>query len=511
MPLSSLNNERIVRNTMFLYFRMLLVMAVSLYTSRIVLKALGIVDYGLYNVVSSVIIVFSYVNNSMATATSRFLTFELGKHDLGKMRLVFANSFSIHTWLALIVFLLGEFVGIYMINNILNIPTDRLIACHAIYQFVIISAVFTITQVPFNSLIVSYERMNIYAYVGIFDALSKCLIAYLLLVLPWDKLIVYSVLQLVGVLVIYLFYWRYCKLKFPQIFCITTHVDKKIIKEMFGFTTWSLLGSSANMFRNTGVNILINIFFGSVVNAANGIAYQVNAAVANFTNSFTMAMNPQIIKTYATGDYERNKTLILRGAKFSFFLLLILCYPIIFEVDFLLSLWLSEYPPYTTILTKLVLILSLVEIFNQSVGCAIQATGRIKQYQLTISGMILLVFPISYEVFYMGYPPYAALGVSILISILALIARLYFIKILLNISPLEYLKSVIIRCFFVAVLSFIIPYFIHCTMDVGFTRLGLVVLAEVLSSSFIIYFLGMNQTERNFINRAVLTLICKIK
>ncbi len=474
-------------------------MAVALFTSRIVLQALGAEDYGLNNVVAGVIVVFSTINNSMATSTSRFLTFELGKGSTESIANVFSNAFNIHLFIAAAVFVLGEIFGIYIVNNVLSIPPERLFACNVLYQFVVLTAILTIAQVPFNALIISYEEMNVYAYIGIFDALAKLLIAYLLTVTAYDRLITYGLLNLVLSVVVFGVYFSYCKRKFGDVCRLFQRSDKQLVKEISGFSVWNLLGSYAVMLRKTGVNILINVFFGSLVNAANGIAYQVNAAITNFTNNFTTALNPQIVKTYAEGNREENKKLIFRGGRFSFFLLMILCYPVLFETDTLLTLWLDEYPDYTVILVRLVLILSLVEVFNPSIGCAIQATGKIRTYQLVVSGLSLLNFPLTYVLFRLGYPPYAALSVSIVISAIAVLSRLYFIKVQLGIAPCEYLRSVLGQCMLVGLLCLVAPLLVTANMSEGIGRLLVLVAAVVVTSVPIIYFVGMSRSERKAI------------
>lgn len=498
MSVSS-ENKRIITNTLFLYVRMILLMLVSLFTSRIVLQALGVVDYGLNNVIAGVIVVFSYVNNSMASATSRFLSFELGKRDLNKLKTVFANAFLVHAFLALIVLILGESIGIYVVNFILNIPPDRMYACNVLYQFVVCSACLTIMQVPFNALIIAHEHMSVYAYIGIFDAVVKCIVAYALLITPFDKLITYGTLNFCLAAITFLIYICYCRLKFRNVFYLTLKPCKSIVKQMTGFAVWGLWGSSSIMMRNTGINILLNIFFGSVVNAANAIAYQVNAAVTNFTNNFTMAINPQIIKTYAAGDRERNKNLIYRGGKFSFFLMIMLCYPVIFETNYLLGLWLGDYPEYAAVFTRLVLLLSIVEIFNPSIGCAVQATGRIKSYQVVVSSVTLMNFPITLILFKLGFPPYAALSISIGIAVITLFIRLNYLNKLLGIKIRDYIKSVMYPCSLVGLLSLVTPVLIYKGMDDGFIRLLTMFLANTIVSVLIIMWLGLKQNERAFL------------
>lgn len=496
---SSQNNKRIVKNTLFLYFRMILIMSVTLFTSRILLRALGVVDYGLNNVIAGTVILFSFLNNSLAASTSRFITFEIGKNNINNIQRVFKTSLFIHGILAIIVVLLGESIGIWLLNEILSIPENRKLACHIVFQMVIFSALCTIVQVPFNSLIVSYERMSVYAYIGITDAIFRCLMAYAIMISYYDRLILLSMLQMVWILALTLFYIYYCRNKFFNIALLSFKYDRNYMKQMLSYTTWGLIGSSANILKNQGVNILINIFFGSVVNTANAIAYQVNNAVMNFTNNFTMAINPQIIKSYASGDNKAMINLVKRGGKFSFFLLLYLCLPIIFEAEYILTLWLNEYPNYTIAFTRLVLILTMIETFTYSIGCAIQATGTIKNYQLVISSITLLNFPLSYILFKFHFPPPTALSISIIISIITLISRLYFMKIQLGIQPIDYIKNVFIRCIVVALLAIPIPYLIYNNMEEGNIRLITIITIIFIVNTLLIITLGMDNNERKFI------------
>ena len=318
-----------------------------------------------------------------------------------------------------------------------------------------------------------------------------------------------SLLQMFLVIGMYLFYYCYCKIKISTVFHITWHIDKKLTGSMLGYTTWSLIGSSANMLKNQGVNILINVFFGSVVNAANAIAYQVNHAVTNFTNNFTIAMNPQIIKTYAAEQHEDMKKLIFRGGKFSFYLLMFLCFPIIFETDYILSLWLGEIPEYTSIFTRLVLILAMIESFTYSIGCAIQATGNIKYYQLIISGVTLLNFPVSYLFYKLGFPPQTALSVSIVISSTTLLLRLFFMKKLLNISPREYCNRVFIKIITVVLLCLPIPILIYVYMKDSFMRLIVITLSIFIVNVIVVTVIGVDKRERLFLKNALLKILCK--
>lgn len=507
MNSSGVNTKRIAKNTAFLYIRMLFIMAVTLFTSRVLFRSLGEVDFGLNNVIAGVIVVFSYLNNSLAAASSRFITYELGKGDLDKLKTVFTTSFSIHFFFAIVVLLVGEIAGIWIVNNTLSIPDNRIFACNCSYQFVVFSAIATMLQVPFNALIISHERMHVYAYIGIFDAVARCAIAYAIWITGYDKLITLGVLQLLLSIILSLFYFIYCKKNFPDICKISLKFDKANIKSMLTYSTWSLIGSTANMLKNQGVNLVLNIFFGSVINAANAIAYQVCHAVTNFTNNFTMAMNPQIIKSYAAKEYDQMKQLIFRGGKFSFYLLMFLCLPIIFETDYILKLWMGKVPEYTVLFTRLVLILSMVEVFTYTIGCAVQATGKIKNYQLVISGVNMLNFPVSFILFKFGFPPYAALSASIIISITTVLMRLYFIKSLLSISPQEYFQKVLVKSVFISAICFITPYFTYINMEQGIQRLFVLCFATWLTSSVIIYVVGLDSDER----KSVRQILSKIK
>lgn len=483
---------------------MILLMCISLYTSRVLFNTLGFVDYGLYNVVAGVIVVFSYINSSMSVATSRFLTFELGKNDLLNMKCVFGNALFIHICLAFLVFMLGEVIGVYLINNVLSIPDDRLIACNFLFQFVIVMSMMTIITVPFSALVVCHERMDIYAYIGLFDAFAKLLVVYLLQVAAFDKLILYGIFNTLISTSYFLFYLIFDKKKYVNVCHFKFTIKKALVRKMLGFTTWSLIGSTAIMLRNSGVNILINIFFGPVINAANAIAYQVNSSVTGFVTNFTMALNPQIIKSYSSGHYEEMKDLIYRGGKFSFFLLLILCLPLMFCCDYLLRLWLGNYPEYTSVLTRLVLLLTLVEVLNQSVGTAIQATGNIRDYQLVLSGILCLVFPLAYICYKLNATPPAALICAIVVSTINVFIRLIFIKKLLKIDPRDYLAKVICRCWITATIAAIIPSVLYFAISQdSWINFLFVCIVSGISALVSCYLIGLSTPERDYANQTV--------
>lgn len=505
MTTISNNNKRIVKNTLFLYFRMMLTMLVSLFTSRVILNTLGIVDYGLNNVIAGVITLFAFVNGALGAASSRFLTFELAGGNKERLKKIFSTSFNIHFCMGIIIVLFCETIGLWLVNNILNIPPERLFACNVIYQFVIISAFLTTTQVPLYAIVISYERMSVYAYLGISDAILKLCIAYFITISTFDKLITLGVLNLIVVIGVYIFIHIYCKHNFSE-YTIAVSREKKLYKEMIGYSAWSLLGSSAGMLKNQGVNILMNIFFGPVVNAANAIAYQVNNALINFSNNFTTALNPQIIKSYANKDYDRMKRLVFRGGKFSFFLLMILSIPILLETKMILHLWLKSVPEYTVILTRLVVLLTLVESFTYTLGVVIQATGKIRNYQILVSGLILLNFPLSYLFYKLGGEPSSALITSITLSVIAVFIRIFIVKRIIKMTVKEYIKEVLFTSIITLITSILIPLVCHLKMHESIERLILILISSTISSLVFIYLLGMNKEERIYI----ISLIKKI-
>lgn len=501
------NNRRIAKNTLFLYFRMLLLMIISLYTSRVILRELGVEDYGIYNVVGGVLALFTFINGSLYSATSRFLTYELGKGDIAIMKKTFSNALALHLGLALIVIILGETVGLYIVNHVLIIPQERLFACNILYQTVIISTFFNLAQVPNGALIISYERMSFYAYIGIFDAVSKCVTAILIQYIDYDKLISLSLLNLIISVIVIIAQAIYCRQNFPEVFTISPHIDKTMSKKMLGFSFWSLIGAAAYMLRIQGVNIILNLFFGSVVNAANAIAYQVNNAVGGFVSNFSTAVNPQIIKSYASGEDSTLKKLLFRSGKFTFFLLMFLSFPLILETNFILHLWLGkDIPEYTIIMTRLVLIISMVESYTYSIGCAINATGNVKTYQTTISGIMLLIFPLSFILFQYGLPPYTALLVYLVTSILALVTRLYFIHKQLLISPSEYIKRVFLKTIPIAIGCILVPLLIINYMSESWPRFFATLIFSESINCLAIWIFGLDSSEKTFITQAIINI-----
>lgn len=504
------NNVRIAKNTLLLYFRMMLIMGVSLYTSRVVLEVLGVEDFGIYNVVGGVVAMFGFLNASMSTATSRFLTVEIGRNDFGQLSQVFGLSRIIHLILAIIIVVLAETVGLWFLLNKINIASERMDAALWVFHFSVFSAALSIIQVPYNALITAHERMNVYAYISILEVSLRLVIVFLLTWFGFDKLKLYAVLIFCVSFIINNVYLSYSRRNFAE--CRTPMTwNKPLFKQMFSFSGWSLFGSVAYMAKSNGVNIVLNLFFGVTVNAAWGISNTVKGAIAQFSQNFTIALNPPIMKAYAAGDNKATIQLLFRGMKFSFFLSFVLTIPFVFEAKQVLNLWLKNVPDYAVVFTQMILINSLLESFTYAIGATVQASGKIKQYQAIVGGLLLLNLPCTYLFFlFFDYPP-LALIVSIVLTIISLILRFIILKKLIFFS-IYTLYTEVFR--FVFILSvFVFPFICiltHIISDPMF-RFVIILICVCAIASIILYFFGMNQGERIFIKSKIQTTYEKIK
>ena len=504
--MSSSKNNLIAKNTMMLYIRLSIIMIVYLYTSRIVLKALGIEDYGIYNVVAGVVTLFSFFNAALSSATSRFITYELGRENVIELKKNFRTAFTIHLILAVIILVLAETIGLWFVNNKLIIPVERLFAANMIFQFSILSCVVTIMQVPLNAEIIAHEKMGIYAYMGILDAACKLLIAFIISTCSYDKLVVYGFLLFLMTGFLFLVYHIYCKKKFNE-YNPKPFYDKDTFRNMLSYSCWSLWGSMAYVLKDQGVNMVLNIFFGPIVNAARGITNQVNTALNGFTQNFTMAMNPQIVKSYACEDFNRMFLLLFSGAKFSYFLLLLFSIPIVLETEYILAIWLGQVPEYTVLFIRLIIINSLIESFTYVIGATVQATGNIRLYQIMVGGLLLLNLPISYVFLKLGYPPYVTFLIAILLSTISIVIRVIILNSLIKISIKQFTVNVLGVSVIVSLLSFILPYWIHCSMNEGFVRLICVAVGSIFCIFINAWFIGLNQKEKIFVKSSIIKKI----
>ena len=494
----SSNNKRIAKNTLLLYFRMFVTMAVGLYTSRVVLNVLGVDDYGVYNVVGGIITMVSFLNIAMVQASQRFLSFELGVGSLERLNKVFCTSVNIHLAISIIAVLLGETLGLWFVNTQLVIPEGRMAAANWVYQASILTFVVGVISVPYNSSIVAHEKMSAFAYITILEVILKLMIVYLLLVIPFDKLIVYAILMVLVSIIIRLCYTSYCTNHFEE--CTYRFVfDKKLSLDMFSFAGWSLLGNLGFSFKDQISNIILNLFFGPAVNAARGIGMHVAALVNTFATNFTMAINPQITKQYAAGNLDESRKLVYAGSRYSFYLLSLVSIPLIINIDYVLKLWLGIVPKYTSQFVVLTLLTSLLYALSGCVTTAIQATGKIKWFQIGISVIMLSELPIAWILLKFGYPPYSVMWPSVLTYLIAVLFRFWLIKCYVEgYRYTDYLANVVARCLLLFVLCYLLCNMASAYLEEGFLMLIISCSISIAISACIFLVFGMSQSERLF-------------
>lgn len=507
------NNKRIAKNTLMLYLRMFLIMAVSLYTSRVVLQTLGVNDYGIYNVVGGFVTMLAYLNSVFVDATQRFLSYTLGEGDKAKLRKVFTTATTIHIIIAGIILLFAETFGLWFVNTKLQINPDRMVAANWVYQCSVMTLLINIINVPHRACIVSHEHMHIYAYISIVEALLKLGIVFLLLALPYDKLIVYAILYLLASTVIPCWYSVYSIRHFDES-KIGFGIERNVFKEMFAYAGWVLVGNLGFSFKDQLSNIIMNLFLGTAINAARGVAAQVNGILTSFANNFMMALSPQITKQYAAGNLEGSQKLVCAGARYSFYLMAVITIPVILNIDYILHLWLGVVPEYTGIFITITLIAADYYAATKTLTVAIQATGDIKWFQIGISAIMLLEIPMAYILLYFKYPPYYALLPAIATTIIGLFYRLFILKRKISsYNARQFIMDVFVKCSLLMLGSYLISLLFSRLFHESFLTLIITSVFSGLVSLAIIYFLGINQTERvyvnNFIRNKVLTKICR--
>ena len=411
------NNKRIAKNTAFLYFRMVLTMFIGLFSVRIILNALGEENYGIYNVVGGVVTMLAFLNNSLSSATQRFLSFELGKGNKGGLHLIFCNSMTLYIVVCVILLVLAETGGLWFVNNKLVIPNERMIAANWIYQFSIVSFLCTILSSPFNAVIIAREKMDIYAYVSIAESLLKLALIYSILVLGGDKLIIYGFFMMLVSVSIFIFYMVYCLVNFEE----TRYryvFDKSKIKEIGNFAGWGIWGALSNIFKSQGINILLNIFFGPVVNASRGIAYQVEGAVNTLVQNFYTAMRPQLIKSYAAHETEEMFKLLNMSTRLGYYMMFLVSLVFLYETPLIFSLWLGKIPQFSIPFTRLVLIGQLFIVLANQLMTSIHATGRVAKYQFGSGCIFMAVLPFSYFILKIDQNSFWPFIVQIIASLL---------------------------------------------------------------------------------------------
>lgn len=496
---SSDNNIRIAKNTLLLYVRMLFTMAVSLFTSRVILNTLGVEDYGINNVVGGIVTMFSVLSGSLSASISRFITFELGKGNLQRLKTIFSTGVNIQLGMSILVVVVAEAVGIWFLNTKMNIPAERMNAANWVFQCAILTFVLNLLSVPYNAAIIAHEKMSAFAYISVVEVSLKLIIVYMLMISPFDRLETYAVLLLLVGAVIRFIYGYYCKRHFEE---CTYHfvIDKPVLKEMTGFAGWNFLGNGAYMLNTQGVNILMNLYFGVAANAARGVATQVDATLKQFVNNFTTAVNPQITKSYAQGDLDYMHKLVCRSAKFSAFLMMFFAVPIILETNTILTIWLKMVPDYAVIFLQWIIISSFVDtVLANSLVTSMFATGNIKRYQVIVTTVGCLVFPFSWIAFKLGYPPEISYILYFVIYTILLGVRLYLLKDMVKLPVMMYVHDVLYRVFPVIGISFILPIIIRFSMQEGWKRLVLLTVVSTIVTAIVEYQIGLTKNERKFI------------
>ena len=482
---------------------MLFLMLISLYTSRVILHALGVTDYGIYNVVGGFVSMFALISSALTSACSRFLNYEMGKGDMERQKVVFSTALSIQWGLAFIVAVLAEVIGVWYVNNIMVLPPDRLEAANWCFQFSVFNFCMNLITVPYNASIVAHERMKAFAYVSIYQGLAILAISFLVSWSPIDRLVFYAFMLLIVQFTVRYAYQVYCRRNFQE--CTYIRVfDKPLFKQMLSYSAWHLIGNGAFVLKGHGVNIVLNLFFGPTVNAARAVANQVDGAVNQFASNFMMAMNPQITQSYARGEFKSMFQLVNRGSRFSFYLLFILALPVIINTDYILHLWLKEIPDHTVTFIQLTLVSMIITSVSKSLITAQNATGNVRNYQLIVGGILLLNLPFCYLFLSLGMKPEIVVVVAIVVEILAFLARMYMIPLTIKeFQPSLFLRDVILKCCIVVLLAVPIPVLVYNYLPENFYTFILNVCLCLLCGMVVIYYVGCNVNERAIIVAAV--------
>lgn len=506
---TSANNKRIAKNTLLLYVRTLFVMLVTLYTSRVVLNTLGVTDYGVYNVVGGVVAMFGFINGSMSSATQRYITFALGKGDMKRLQTVFSTALQIQFLIAALIVVLGETVGLWFMYTQMQIPADRMDAAFWVLQCSIVSTVVMIISVPYNADIIAHEKMSAFAYISILEVVLKLVIVFALVIFPFDKLIFYAFLILAVQLLIRFCYNHYCNKHFEE--SKYKHVrDKALFKEMTGFAGWSMFGNLASVLFGQGLNMLLNVFFGPVVNAARAISVQVQSAIQQFVGNFQMALNPQITKTYAKGEMSEMHKLMFRSARFSFYLLFFLSLPVLFETNFILTVWLKTVPENTVIFLRIMICTSLIYTLSNPLMVANQATGKVRKYQAVCGTILLMILPVSYVCLKLGCPAYSVFIVHFCMEAITQLVRMFMLRPLIGLKVRDYFINIYLRVAVVIALSVILPFLVYESMNDTVARFFAMCAVCVLSVGTVAYTVGLSKNERVFVRAKAVAMINKV-
>ena len=488
---------------------MLLLLVINLYTSRVILRELGVDDYGIYNVVGGIVVILSFLNSAMAGGTQRFMNVEMGRKDQIALNNVFSTSQQIHFFVAIAVLIIAETIGFWFLNCQMNIPLMRMEAANWVYQFSVFAALFGIFTVPYNAAIISHEKMSAFAYISILEATLKLAVAFAIVWSPFDKLIFYAFLMLVIGVLNCSIYAIYGIRHFSECRNSTFRIDKPMMKQMLSFSGWTVFGNLGYILHTQGIAIVINMFFTVAINAAQGIANQVNGIVTQFANNFLVALNPQVVKTYAAGEYEQMHNLIIRGCKMAFCLMAFFVIPLTLEAPTVLKVWLGIVPDYAVIFMRLVLLISLVNSFSSLMATAKGATGNIKSYQITLTLIGALHIPFAWLAFECGAGPEYSMYVYLVIVVILQAIRIWFICRSVNLNIRLFSKMVLGRCLLVLVCSSFIPATLHLTLSPSLLTTLLVGGVSVVCVVFSTLYIALTVSERNAILKPVLAKIRK--
>lgn len=501
------NNKRVAKNTLMLYIRMAVIILTNLFTTRVVLAELGVTDFGIYNIVGGIVVMFSFINNSMTVSTQRYLTYEIGRGDFERLNKVFSASLNIHIATALAIAVLAETAGLWFLNSMLNIPAQELSAANRVYQFSILTFCVNIIQVPYNAAIIAREKMNMFAYTSLFESALKLGAAYALTLVADDRLTVYAALVFAVQLVIRIVYQIYCRRHYPE--CRMRRVnDRPLYKEMSAFAGWNMMGSIAWLLKAQGVNILLNLFFGPLINAAQAVASQVRQAITDFVVNFMTAVKPQIIKYHAAGEREAMERLAYNGLKYSYMMLLFISLPLMLNVDYVLGLWLEDVPGYAGYFIVLMLVESLANtVFDQPLMISLAATGKIRNYQAAVSAVLLLIVPAGYLCLKLGAPPEAVYYVSVALTVVAGFVRFRFCRVQLGYRWGSYFRDVLRPVVLVTVVAVPVPLYLHAISrnDMNFALFAGNCAASALCVFLAVWRLGLSASNR----RELISLIKK--
>lgn len=502
------NNKRIAKNTLLLYARMLYSLFISLFTSRVILAALGFEDYGLYNVIGSVVTMFVFLRSAMGNSVHRFITYAIGKGDDKRLGDIFSMSLMIHTGLAVLIVLLCETAGLWFLNTQMTIPVGREIAANWVFQFSILACALSVICVPYDAEIIAHEKMGVFAFIQILNSTLNLAIVYAVKYYPQDKLIFYAFLLLMVQVMNRFIYGIYCSKHFPE---TKFHIvkDKALLKEMTGFAGWSLIGNMAYIGYTQGLNLVLNVFFGPAVNAARGIALQVQAAIKGFVTNFQMAVNPQITKSYAQNDFSRLHSLIYTSSKFSYFLLLCMVLPVALESDTILHLWLGEIPEFTIPFVILTLTIMLLDPISNPIGVANNATGSIKKYQLVEGGTLLLIVPIAYIAVKLGGNPLSVFVVQLIICYIVQVERLFLVCHKINMSIRTYCRKIILRISVVTIVALTCPLIAKLYLGDSLMSCAIVIVLSIISVLLSSYCIGLENNERILVRSKIISIYKK--